>query len=60
MRDLKTLEKQLAEVKEELHELYKMCREKKSNAPYVATINKQLRRAHNLYININQEKQRRR
>lgn len=62
MKDLKTLETQLAEVHKELHELEKLWEKerKKGGHRYVTEINNLLKREHNIYININQEKQRRR
>ena len=58
MRDLKVLENKLTTVNQALTELYEMAN-KNHTSIYNAEINKLLRERDNLYININQEKQKR-
>ena len=58
MRDLKTLEAQLAEVHRELWEMYITREMKKTSRLYVTEINELKKRERNLYVNINQERQR--
>lgn len=58
MRDLKVLENKLVAVNQALAELYAMAN-KNHTSIYNAEIGKLLRERHNLYININQEKQKR-
>lgn len=58
MRDLKVLENKLVTVNQALAELYEMAN-KNHTCIYNAEIAKLLRERDNLYININQEKQKR-
>lgn len=59
-RDIEALEKELREVQAEIRRLCSYYNPKASRDHYAAEINKLITREHNIQINLNQERQKRR